>query len=90
MPLNFIKEFYLSVRNTLVWFVVYFMLQALIWAALAVLILVYPQALYVLAAAFFFVLAVVSIYFGCVIIKYARKLKKLKDTIDSFTGDLLK
>jgi len=90
MSLNFIKEFYQSVRNTLVWFIVYFFLQAAIWAALAILILVYPQALYVLAAVFFFVLAVVSIYFGAVIIKYTCKLKKIKDTVDSFTGDLLK
>lgn len=86
MALNFLKDLYHNVRNTLVWFVVYFFLQAVIWVALAVLILVYPQSLYVLAAVFFFILAVVSIYFGGIVAKYAYKIKKLKD---SLTGDLL-
>jgi|GEM_PF-1398375 len=90
MSLNFIKDFYLSVRNTLVWFVVYFLLQAVIWVALAILILVYPQALYVLAAVFFILIAIVSLYFACVVIKYTRKLKGLKDSVDSITGELFK
>jgi hypothetical protein len=81
MSLNFLKDFYQSVRNTLVWFVVYFLLQAIIWIALGVLILVYPQALYVLAAIFFFVLAVVSIYVGFMISRYVRKLKKIKSML---------
>ncbi|KKQ79223.1 MAG: hypothetical protein UT02_C0044G0011 [Parcubacteria group bacterium GW2011_GWC2_38_7] len=86
MPLDFLKDFYHNVRNTLIWFVVYFFLQAIIWIVLAVLILLYPQALYVLATVFFFILAVVSIYFACVVIKYVVKIKKLKD---SLTGNLL-
>jgi len=86
MSLNFLKDFYHNVRNTFIWFVVYFFLQAIIWIALAILILVYPQALYVLAAVFFFILAIVSFYFACVVIKYARKIKKLKDAL---TGELL-
>jgi len=57
MPLDFLKDFYHNVRNTLIWFVVYFFLQAIIWIVLAVLILLYPQALYVLATVFFFILA---------------------------------
>lgn len=83
--MNILKDFYQNVRNTMVWFVVYFILQAAIWVALAVLVLIYPQFLTILAAIFFFVIAVVSLYFGCVIIKYVRKLKNVKDMI---TGNL--
>ena len=79
--INVLKDFYQNVRNTLVWFVIYFFMQALIWIALAILILVYPQALYVLAAIFFFILSFVSFYFACVVIKYVRKLKNVKDML---------
>lgn len=79
--LDFLKDFYLNVRNTLVWFVIYFVLQAIIWVALAILVILYPQALVVLAAIFFFVLSVVSIFLACVVIKYVRKLKKVKDLL---------
>ncbi len=86
MNLNFVRDLYHSVRNTLIWFVVYFLLQAIIWVVLAFLILAYPQALRILVATFFFVFAVVSLYFAGIVIKYTRKLKKLKN---NFTGDLL-
>ena len=79
--LDFLKDFYQNVRNTLVWFVIYFLLQALIWIALAVLIVLYPQALVILASIFFFILSVVSIFLACVVMKYVRKLKKVKDLL---------
>lgn len=84
MNFNVIKEFYLDVRNTLVWFVVYFFLQAIIWIGVAVLIWLYPQTLQVLATIALVVLAVVSLYFGILFAKYAHKLKKLKDFFMQF------
>jgi hypothetical protein len=79
--LDFLKDFYLNVRNTLVWFVIYFVLQAVIWVALAILVILYPQALVILAAIFFFILSVVSLFLAFVVIKYVKKLKKVKDLL---------
>lgn len=79
--LDFLKDFYLNVRNTLVWFVIYFVLQAVIWVALAILVILYPQALVLLAAIFFFILSIVSLFLACVVIKYVKKLKKVKDLL---------
>ena len=81
MPMNFIKSFYDHVRNTLVWFVIYFILQAIIWALLGVLIMLYPQALFTLVIIFFFLLSAVSIYFAVLIARYVLKLKKIKELI---------
>lgn len=75
--LHFVENFYFHVRNTLVWFVVYFFIQAMIWIALGLLIIIYPQALFIIAAAFFVVLAGLNMYFVFLFIRYAMKLKKM-------------
>lgn len=81
MSLNFLQSFYSHVRNTLLWFVIYFIIQTLIWVMLGILVLIYPQALFVLAVVFFFILAVVSLYFAILVARYVYKLKKLKNLI---------
>ncbi|MFH0780299.1 MAG: hypothetical protein V1928_05645 [Parcubacteria group bacterium] len=81
MPFNFLKHFYHHVRGTLIWFVVYFFLHAIIWSTLGVLIWLYPQALFVLASLFFFIITIVSLYFAILFIRYALKLKKIKDLL---------
>lgn len=84
MNLNVLKDFYLHLRNTLVWFVVYFFIQAIIWLGLAALIWIYPQTLAILATIALVVLSVVSIYFGILFTRYACKLKKIKDIFSQF------
>ncbi len=79
--LNFIEKFYHHSRTTLMWFVVYFIIQTAIWISLGVLILLYTQTLFILVALFFVLLAAVNLYFAIVFIAYFHKLKKLKDAI---------
>ena len=79
--LKSIESLYQHVRNTMVWFVLYFVLQTVIWITLAILILIYPQALFILFSCFFVLLSAISIYFALVAAKYAFRLKKLKDKI---------
>jgi len=81
MSLEFLENIYDHIRNTLVWFVVYFLVQAIIWIALAILIWLFPDALFILAIIFFVILALISLYFACMFIKYLRKLGKIKDFI---------
>jgi len=81
MNLEFLQSFYHHMRNALLWFAIYFLLQTIIWIALAILIWYYPQALFILVVIFFCVLAIVSLYFSIVVFKYVYKLKKLKDLI---------
>ncbi len=84
MNLNVLKDFYLQLRNTMIWFVVYFFLQTLIWIAVAILIWLYPQTINVLATIALAILAVVSFYFGVLFTRYVLKLKKLKDVVSQF------
>ena len=84
MNLNVLKDFYLQVRNTLIWFVVYFFLQAIIWIAVAICVWVYPQTINVLATIALAVLAITSIYFGILFTRMVLKLKKIKDVISEF------
>ncbi|MBT5337833.1 hypothetical protein HN858_02865 [Candidatus Falkowbacteria bacterium] len=79
--LHFLEKFYQHTRNTLMWFIVYFVLQTVIWIALGVLVLVYPQTLFILFALFFVLIAAVNVYFAILFIHYFTKLKKLKDTL---------
>ena len=79
--LNFLEKFYAHTRNTLVWFVVYFVLQTIIWIALGVLILVFPQTLFILVAIFFVLLAAVNVYFALIFVKYIHRLKKLRQIL---------
>ena len=81
MSLEFLENIYDHIRNTLVWFIVYFILQAFIWAVLAILIWIYPQALFVLVSIFFFVIAIVSLYFAIMFIGYLKKVRKFKNFI---------
>ena len=78
MNVNFIEEIYLHLRNTILWFVIYLFLQAILWVALALLIWVYPQALFVLVSVFFVLIALISLYFAFLLIGYLRKLHKIK------------
>jgi hypothetical protein len=84
MNFNVLKDFYLQVRNTLVWFVVYFFAQAIIWITVAVLIWLYPQTINVLATIALAVLSLVSVYFGILFTRMVLKLKDLKDAITKF------
>ena len=79
--LNFLEHLYEHARNTLLWFIVYFFLQTLIWIALGILILLYPQTLFILVAVFFVLLAAINIYLSLIFIKFAYRLKKAKDLI---------
>lgn len=79
--MEFLEGFYQQIRNTLVWFVIYFIIQTVLLVALAILILIYPEALFILVAICFIGLAVVSLYFAAVFIKYTLKLKKIKDLL---------
>jgi hypothetical protein len=65
----------------LIWFIVYFALQTIIWSALGVVILLYPAALFILVAIFFVLFAAVNLYFMALFIRYAVKLKNLKDLV---------
>ena len=76
-----LHDLYRHLQNTLMWFVVYFILQTLIWIALATLIWFYPQALFVIVAIMFILLAIISLYFAIMFIRYAVKLKELKKLI---------
>jgi len=76
-----LHDLYRHLQNTLLWFVVYFVLQTIIWIALAILILFYPQALFVIVVITFALLAVVSFYFALMFIRYSMKLKDLKKLI---------
>lgn len=79
--LNFLEHLYNHARNTMIWFIVYFVLQTLIWIALGVLVLIYPQTLFILVAVFFVLLAAVNIYLALIFVKFAYKLKKAKDLV---------
>ncbi|MFH1766700.1 MAG: hypothetical protein ABH826_01250 [Patescibacteria group bacterium] len=81
MSLNFIKDLYNYIRKSMMWVIVYFVAQTLIWVLLAILVLLYPDTLRILAVVFFFVLAAISFYFIILVSKYARKFKKLKDLL---------
>ncbi|HMB26435.1 MAG TPA: hypothetical protein VKP03_03380 [Patescibacteria group bacterium] len=81
--LNFLENLYQHTRNTLVWFIIYFALQTIIWVALGVLILLHPQTLFILVAVFFVLIAALNLYFGLLFIRYAIKLKKIKSHLDS-------
>jgi hypothetical protein len=76
--LEFLDKFYRHIRNALLWFAIYFIVQALIWVALAILIWFYPQSLFLLVVIFFSVLALVSLYFGVVFLGFLLKVKKIK------------
>jgi hypothetical protein len=65
----------------LIWFIVYFALQTIIWSALGAVILLYPAALFILVAIFFVLFAAVNLYFMALFIRYAVKLKNLKDLV---------
>ena len=84
MNLNVLKDFYQQVRNTLVWFVVYFFAQAIIWITVAILVWLYPQTINVLATIALAVLAFISVYFGILFTRIVLKLKDLKDAITQF------
>ncbi|MBI5077608.1 hypothetical protein HZB94_04480 [Candidatus Falkowbacteria bacterium] len=79
--LKFVEHFYHHVRNTIIWFVIYFALQTIIWVALGVVILMYPAALFILVAIFFVLFAAVNLYFMALFIRCAIKLKHLKDLV---------
>jgi len=79
--LKFLEHFYQNIRNTLIWFIVYFALQTIIWSALGAVILLYPAALFILVAIFFVLFAAVNLYFMALFIRYAVKLKNLKDLV---------
>lgn len=81
LMLKSLNALYGHVRNTLLWFFFYFILQTIIWITLAILILVYPQALFILFSVFFVLFAAISIYFALVTAKYAFKIKKMKDKL---------
>lgn len=81
MPFNFLKHFYQHVHNSLVWLIVYFAFQTIILVALALLIWIYPQALFILISLLFLLLAVISIFLACIISKYVFKLKKVKNLL---------
>jgi hypothetical protein len=76
-----LHDLYRHLQNTLIWFVIYFILQTIIWIALAILIWFYPQALFVIVAVMFILLAIISLYFAIMFIRYAVKLKDLKKLI---------
>ncbi len=79
--LNFLENLYHHSRTTLMWFVVYFVIQTVIWISLGVLILLYPQTLFILVALFFVLFSAVNLYFAIVFASYFHKLKKLKTAI---------
>lgn len=79
--LKFLEHFYHHIRNTVIWFIIYFALQMIIWVALGVMILIYPATLFLLVAIFFVLFAAVNLYFMALFIRYAIKLKHLKDLI---------
>jgi hypothetical protein len=79
--LHFLENFYHHVRSTLVWFIVYFVLQTIIWISLGVLVILFPQTLFILVALFFVFLAAINIYFALLFIRFAHKLNKLKGTL---------
>ncbi|MBU1132632.1 hypothetical protein KKC32_05320 [Patescibacteria group bacterium] len=81
MNVLFLREFYHNVRNTFIWILLYFIVQALIWLALAVLVFMYPESLAILFGVFFVILSVVCIYSAILVSRYAMKLKALKDMI---------
>jgi len=58
--------------------VVYFFIQALIWVALALLIWMYPSALFMLVVIFFSLLALISLYFAFMLMGYLKKLHQIK------------
>jgi len=79
--MELIEHLYHHVRNSLLWLTVYFFLQFGILIALAVLIWLYPQALFLLAVIFFCLLGAVSLYFAIIVLRYVLKVKKLHDLI---------
>jgi len=78
---QFLEKFYEHSRNTLIWFIIYFVLQAVIWIALGILILIYPQTLFLLVSLFFILFAAVNIYFALIFLRYTWKLKQVKDAL---------
>ncbi|MFA6537448.1 MAG: hypothetical protein WCT18_03545 [Patescibacteria group bacterium] len=75
---NFLEQFHQSVRNTIIWFIVYFVLQAIVWLTMGILILIYPQTLFILVAIFFVIFAALNLYFMLIFIRYAIKLHRIK------------
>ncbi len=79
--LHLVESLYSHARNTLIWFIIYFVIQMIIWAAMAALILIYPQTLFILVAVFFVLLAALNIYLALIFCKFLYKLKKAKSAM---------
>ena len=79
--LNIFQGLHAHIRNTLVWFIVYFIMQTIIWAAMAVLVILYPQTLFILVSVFFILLAALNIYLILIFARYLWKLRKLKNKL---------
>jgi len=84
MAVNFLKDFYENIRNSLLGIMVYFILQSLVWIALAILIIMYPQSLMIIFAVVFCVFALLGFYFAFIFARYLSKLKKIKDAVVKF------
>lgn len=81
MSANFLKDFYESVRNSMAYTMMYFILMSIAWILLAVLIVLYPQALVLIFATVFSVFALIGFYFAFMVGKYLMKLKQIKDKV---------
>lgn len=78
---NFVMHFYQHVRDSLLWLVVYFIMQALIWIGFGIIIWLYPQALKVFVCAALAVLTITSLYLAAIVGHYVWKLKRIKNLI---------
>ena len=82
MPFEALRHLYSHTRNTLVWLAVYFLIQAAIWVALALLIWFYPPSLFIIMVIFMSILSLVSVYFAFLFISYIVKLRHLKQLLE--------
>lgn len=76
-----VQGIYKSLRNALLSIFIYFVLQTILLLAIGVLILVYPFALIILVAVFFFLLAIISLVVAWKVKCYHGKLKDIKKAI---------
>ncbi|MEK7511950.1 MAG: hypothetical protein AAB575_02945 [Patescibacteria group bacterium] len=53
-------------------------MQTIIWAAMAVLVILYPETLFILVSVFFILLAALNIYLILIFCNYLFKLRKFK------------
>ena len=79
--MEILQNIYKNLRSALLNIVVYFLLQAILFVALAVLIIIFPFALILFFSLFLLVIAVISFVIALKVKKYHGGLKKVKELI---------